>query len=601
MHPATFLPVDPLALVVGASSGVLAGLGACAVASVRDGFLGQFWTRARRAPLLVCLVLLADVRALLGSAAVAGSALLLLWSSRAFPELSATGVVPALTTGALVGWAWAASRRSANRPPALPPPPSLATGDGLIDGGFASVWEFLKLNLQAPPGRKGGARWASPAPKYPGAYLWDSAFISLAWKLWDPRVGREVLGHFWRKQSAGGMCPQLLFLGRWPAKISNPPLLAWALRELLPWLPPDDPLFSSLTAVVSKLKKFRAWFFRERRAGELFAWAHSYESGLDNSPRFTDASERVKEDVADLQAVDLTSYLVLQARSLGDLARAVGDEEEGSRLEGEADHLAKVARRLLWEPSVGRFADRRASTGKVSGPHTLASTLPLVAGIADERQRESVVAHLLDPAKFATRIPFPSVARDDPSFSKDAWRGPVWVNLAYLALKALSAAGVGVEAADLALRLAVGVYQTWRREGSFYEFYDPDGPGLGELHRKKDNWWKRATLGDKPVGDFVGWTGLVNLALVEFVVGYNRVGAGRVELRPHLPAEWRERQLSLRLPFFGEEWSFELDANEEVHYELRQPGGKLLAVGRVPNHGAATVEIVQVPPPAGRG
>ncbi len=127
-----------------------------------------------------------------------------------------------------------------------------------------------------------------------------------------------------------------------------------------------------------------------------------------------------------------------------------------------------------------------------------------------------MIDSLTDPNQYNTKIPFPSVARNETIFVKDMWRGPIWINMAYLTIHGMNRYARGDASAMMAKKLVDGVYATWKNEGHFFEFYDPDRTDIKELHRKKGNLWKKLTLGSKPVKDFVGWTGLVNTLVIEY-------------------------------------------------------------------------------------
>ena len=198
--------------------------------------------------------------------------------------------------------------------------------------------------------------------------------------------------------------------------------------------------------------------------------------------------------------------------------------------------LRELASRYLWEETAGLYFDRDACSGDFVKSRTIASLLPLWAGIPDARQAERLCRHILDPAAFNTLLPLPSVALNDQAFEKDMWRGPVWLNVAFSVICGLQRYGFYPEAADLAFRLCDGVYRTFWQTGRIYEFYDPQQPGVEELHRKRGNLWKRLTLGAKPVADFVGWSGLVNTLLIENMLGL-RNGSRGVEITPRFPPQ----------------------------------------------------------------
>ena len=51
---------------------------------------------------------------------------------------------------------------------------------------------------------------------------------------------------------------------------------------------------------------------------------------------------------------------------------------------------------------------------------------------------------LTDPAKFSTYIPFPTAAADNPKCSPDGyWRGPIWLDQTYQAIRGLRNYGYG--------------------------------------------------------------------------------------------------------------------------------------------------------------
>ena len=151
----------------------------------------------------------------------------------------------------------------------------------------------------------------------------------------------------------------------------------------------------------------------------------------------------------------------------------------------------------------------------------LPADFPLATGGVPDDRAGWLVERLKDPAKYNTKIPLPTVARDAPEFMKDTWRGPMWVNTAYLVIKGLAKHDPAM-AGDVAYRVCKGVYETWQNAGSFYEFYDPDRYDLQELTRKKGNLYKKLTLGEKPVKNFAGWTALANSLLIENVIGLDR-------------------------------------------------------------------------------
>jgi neutral trehalase len=202
------------------------------------------------------------------------------------------------------------------------------------------------------------------------------------------------------------------------------------------------------------------------------------------------------------------------------MAAILGLYEDVEEYENFRSELIGIINANLWSEKNGFYYD--VNFGRDSGfikVASIASILPLVAGIPTPEMASKIISKIIDPRVFGTAIPFPSVARNDPSFEKDCWRGPVWMNMAYLILWGLKRYGYHSVATELALRLVHGIFGTWNDTGKFFEFYDPDSLGISELTRKKGSLWKLLTLGNRPVADFIGWTGLVNNVIVEVILG----------------------------------------------------------------------------------
>jgi hypothetical protein len=88
--------------------------------------------------------------------------------------------------------------------------------------------------------------------------------------------------------------------------------------------------------------------------------------------------------------------------------------------------------------------------------------------------------------------------------------------MAYYGVVGVDRYGYHREAAMLAKKISMGVFETWKNRGTFYEFYDPERYDIKELNRKKGNIWKQIQLGSKPVDHFAGWTALANTLVLEY-------------------------------------------------------------------------------------
>jgi hypothetical protein len=117
---------------------------------------------------------------------------------------------------------------------------------------------------------------------------------------------------------------------------------------------------------------------------------------------------------------------------------------------------------------------------------TIAALAPLALPDLPEEIGHRLVAHLLDHRMFATAVAPPSVSIGERSFARRDralggraparyWRGPTWLNTAWLCWIGMRRLGYAAEADTLARGLADAIL----REG-LREYYDPfSGAGMG--------------------------------------------------------------------------------------------------------------------------
>jgi glycogen debranching enzyme len=99
----------------------------------------------------------------------------------------------------------------------------------------------------------------------------------------------------------------------------------------------------------------------------------------------------------------------------------------------------RTARALddLWDEASGQYFSRDAVTGTLLTVPTVATFLPLWAGIATPGRTARLVARLAEPAWW-TRFPVPSVPTDAPEFEAERyWKGPTWVNMNWMIIQGL--------------------------------------------------------------------------------------------------------------------------------------------------------------------
>jgi putative isomerase len=214
--------------------------------------------------------------------------------------------------------------------------------------------------------------------------------------------------------------------------------------------------------------------------------AARWESGMDNAVRF-DGTAMVKNGPGDWsmnqESVDLNSYLYREKRALAGLAGALGMRSEAHRWNAEADTLGAHIRAKMFDEVTGWFYDTDLETGEIIPVQGSEGWIPLWAGVATDEQASRVRLTMLDPAKFRTHVPFPTVAADHPEFSEGYWRGLVWLDQAWFAMEGLKRYGHREDARILAEQLVANMKGATEKGAPLRENYHPlTGEGRNVKH-----------------------------------------------------------------------------------------------------------------------
>ncbi|OON82832.1 MGH1-like glycoside hydrolase domain-containing protein [Streptomyces tsukubensis] len=380
----------------------------------------------------------------------------------------------------------------------------------------AKAVQTLVTNWRSPAGalRSDGITPSLTNTSFAGGFwAWDSWKEAVSTAVFDPALAVSTLESMFdhqitadspdRPQDAG-MVPDAVFYNdirdgglNWNERNSKPPLAAWAVWEV--YERGGGPSF--LRRMYPKLKAYHAWWYRVRDhdgnglaeygatvdaandSAEQRRLAAAWESGMDNAPRFDDVEVRANTDRAghtvgyslDQESVDLNCFLYAEKRYLARMAAELGWRQEAKELNHAAAALRDRVRTRAYDPATGFFYDWAPDNG---GPLTgrgmgIEGAVPLWAGVASSRQAAGVRAALTDPARFATHMPLPTAARDNPKFDPTGyWRGLVWLDQAFFALRGLSDYGYHRDAHTIGeqlLRNAEGLLG----DGPIHENYHP--------------------------------------------------------------------------------------------------------------------------------
>lgn len=283
---------------------------------------------------------------------------------------------------------------------------------------------------------------------FTGFWAWDSWRFSAALARFAPELARNNIRAMFDYQQPDGMVIDCIYTdSRWNnARDSKPPLACWAVDEIFTYN--QDTAF--VREMYPKLLSYYKWWFakRDHNGNGMCEFgstdgtleAAGWESGMDNAIRFDGASMLRNGPDAwslDQESVDLNAYLAFEARLLRKFAALIGEEFDAP------DYSADVAD-YFFDEEIGYFCDRKIADGSFIAEPACEGYTPFWVRIASDEQMARALKLLTDTSKFSTYIPFPTAAADNPKCSPDGyWRGPIWLDQTYQAIRGLRNYGYG--------------------------------------------------------------------------------------------------------------------------------------------------------------
>ncbi|HUT55251.1 MAG TPA: trehalase family glycosidase [bacterium] len=388
------------------------------------------------------------------------------------------------------------------------PAPHLAAGQGDYLDLYRMAATALANQLYAP--RVNMEHWACVPTKvhYNWFWLWDSGFQALGYSEFNAEAARDVILTQFQAQRRDGFISHMADEREKPlTPHSQPPVFGYSAGKFIPRYA-ADPAFKDFEKVMYEQSgPFLKWWdrTRDRNHNGLYEYLSQDEGGWDNSPRMDyvpgimwisyvgSLGEVLGARFKPLDNTDANAWMYSYYRAMEQWAEDLGRPEEAGQWKQRAIALAHKVDEIMWDPEVGCWLDTYKWIGSKNYRHFRVLTphiwFPAFTGATmdEQKAREVIEKHLLNPEEFFGKYPIPIVAYNDPKYdiTKQGWTASIWLVTAYSALEALWRFGYEEEADELRARLLAmmadqdgmkGIYETYNPEtGKYKDQYSTGG------------------------------------------------------------------------------------------------------------------------------
>ncbi len=189
-------------------------------------------------------------------------------------------------------------------------------------------------------------------------------------------------------------------------------------------------------------------------------------SGMDNTPRGRTGNKAEKErpNNPNMLWIDAVCQQALSAKNIAEMFHILGDATQRKIWKEKYNEKKNIVNTYYWNEEDKFYYDIDCVSHQHYKVPTIASYWALTAGIAGEEQARQMLDHLQTESLFGGKVPFVSLARNDPDFVSQGqyWRGGVWLPTAYATLKGLTSYGYHKEAQELANKLLSHMWKTYQ-------------------------------------------------------------------------------------------------------------------------------------------
>ncbi len=402
---------------------------------------------------------------------------------------------------------------------------------------YYKAWEIAFRNLRTPNAEAGFVSNFIDTAFNGYLFMWDSSFIVMFGRYASHIFNfQKTLDNFYSHQHRDGfICREICEAQNGEQFHRDDP--ASTGPNIMPW---SEWEYYQITGDKARLEKifypllaYHKWLQLNHTWRDGSYWSTGLACGMDNQPRVQNGYSHLTSHGHAIW-LDTCIHMVMSGKILVEIGKITGHEEDTAWLREEIARLTKLINEKLWCEEDAFYYD--LWKGDVpSKVKSIGAYWALLAEIVPESRLERFIAHLENPAEFKRPHRVPTLSADHPAYQKDGgyWLGSVWAPTNYMVLKGLEKNGYQKLAFEIAENHLGNVVEVFRKTGTVWENYSPE----------------EAAPGNPAKSDFVGWTGLVPIAvLFEYVFGI------RADSRNHVitwDVNLTEKHGVLQYPFNG--------------------------------------------------
>ena len=417
---------------------------------------------------------------------------------------------------------------------------------------YDKVWEIAFRNLRKPNAKAGFVSNFIDTAFNGYLFMWDSSFIVMFGRYGSQVFNfQKTLDNMYSHQHKDGfICREICeseqgeqFQRDDPAS-TGPNIMPWCEWEYFRLTGDRE----RLSRVFYPLLAYHKWLQLNRTWRDGSYWSCGLACGMDNQPR-------VQPGYSDHCShghgiwVDACIQMVISGKVLIEMGKILGHEQDTVWLVEEVEMLTALINDKLWSEQDAFYYDMWRSG--LSGVKSIGAYWSLLADIVPPERLPRLIAHLENPTEFKRPHRVPTLSADHPEYHEDGhyWKGSVWAPTNYMVLKGLERVGYHDLAHEIGCNTLENVVEVYKQTGTVWENYSSE----------------HACPGKPAKSDFVGWTGLIPIAvLIEYVLGI-KADAQNDEI------VWRvnltEQHGIERYPFGGKSVTLLCDARESIDAE----------------------------------